>query len=118
MLHRRLRPVTSAVCGAPSEVRVGTDEGLKPAVSYVRSHCYHTYMAKLTLSVDPDVVERAKRFAERRGTSLSDLVERYLDRLTREAPRASQPPVLARLRGILAGGEPDGHRKHLERKYR
>lgn len=76
-------------------------------------------MAKLTLSVDGEVVERAKLFAERRGTSLSALVERYLDLLARDtAPPVEEPPVLARLRGILSAAAPDQHRRHLERKYR
>jgi hypothetical protein len=75
-------------------------------------------MSKLTLSVDEAVVERAKRFAERRGTSLSALVERYLELLTRESAPPAQPPVLGRLRGILAGADVDEHRRHLERKYR
>jgi hypothetical protein len=80
--------------------------------------CYRTYMSKLTLSVDAAVVERAKRFAERRGTSLSALVERYLELLTREPAPSAPPPVLGRLRGILTGAEVDAHRRHLERKYR
>jgi hypothetical protein len=75
-------------------------------------------MAKLTLSVDAEVVERAKRFAEQRGTSVSALVERYLDLLTRKPRPEAEPPVLARLRGILADVDPEGHRRHLERKYR
>jgi hypothetical protein len=77
-------------------------------------------MPKLTLSVDPDVVARAKRLAAERGTSVSALVERYLDRLTREpAPGDAEagPPVLARLRGILRGVDPEEHLRHLERKY-
>ena len=32
-------------------------------------------MSKLTLSMDPHVVARAKRYAERRGVSLSAIVE-------------------------------------------
>ena len=76
-------------------------------------------MAKLTLSVDDAVIERAKAFAERRQTSVSALVERYLARLTEEPqPRTSEPPVLARLRGTLAGADEREHRAHLERKYR
>ena len=75
-------------------------------------------MAKLTLSVDSEVVARAKVFAERQGTSVSGLVERYLDHLTRPSVRGEAPPVLARLRGIAAGGDPEGYRRHLERKYR
>ena len=78
-------------------------------------------MSKLTLSVDEAVIARAKRFAERHGTSVSELVERYLDRLTSPPvpmlPRET-PPVLARLRGLLAGVEPGDPRRRLERKYR
>ena len=44
--------------------------------------CYHTYMPKLTLSVDEKVVRGAKRYAAARGTSVSRLVERYLDLLS------------------------------------
>jgi hypothetical protein len=75
-------------------------------------------VAKLTLSVDGGVIERAKRFADQHGTSLSALVERYLDLLTRPVAATEQPPVLARLRGILAGTDPDEHQRYLERKYR
>jgi hypothetical protein len=77
-------------------------------------------MAKLTLSVEDDVIERAKALAERRGTSVSALVERYLDLITRErrVAKDGQPPVLARLRGALAGTDVEEHRRHLERKYR
>ncbi len=79
-------------------------------------------MSKLTLSVDDAVVTRAKRYASARGTSVSRLVERYLDLLARP-PHASadgSTPVLARLRGSLKGAavDPSGYRRHLERKYR
>jgi hypothetical protein len=75
-------------------------------------------MAKLTLSVDEAIVERAKRYAARRATSVSRLVERYLELVTSPASAASGAPVLARLRGSLAGADPGAHRRHLERKYR
>jgi hypothetical protein len=39
----------------------------------------------VTLSVDKGVVERARRYAARRGTSVSRLVERYLRLLSRHA---------------------------------
>jgi hypothetical protein len=84
---------------------------------YVSKIAYHTCMSKLTLSVDAEVIARAKRLAQERGTSVSALVERYLDRLTAAAPAGEEPPVLARLRGLLRGVDPDEHRRHLERKY-
>jgi hypothetical protein len=75
-------------------------------------------MSKLTLNVDDEVIDRAKRLAERRGTSVSQLVERYLDLLTRPPRKTDDPPVLARLRGMIGGVDPGEHRRHLERKYR
>src|SRR5213596_1005750 len=60
-------------------------------------------MVKLTLSVDKEVVAQAKRYAARRRTSVSRLVEQYLHLLARARPKPGQepPPVLARLRGAL-----------------
>lgn len=88
-------------------------------------------MAKLTLSVDDAVVERAKEFARRRGTSVSALVERFLDALANpgrpmlsqsSAPPASAalPPVTARLVGLLRGAKLDreNYRRYLDAKYR
>jgi hypothetical protein len=77
-------------------------------------------MSKLTLSVDEKVIERAKRFAERRGTSVSRLVEQFLDILAR--PPKPEPeddtPVLRQLRGILKKGDREDYRRHLVEKYR
>ena len=75
-------------------------------------------MPKLTLSVDARVVRRAKRYADAVGTSVSALVERYLDSLTQPAADRDQPPVLRALRGAARGVDPDAHRRHLLRKYR
>ena len=78
--------------------------------------------SKLTLSVDPEVVERAKLWAARRRTSLSRVVEEYLDLVTRpvEPVKDEGAPVLRELRGCLKGARlgRDDHRRHLERKYR
>jgi hypothetical protein len=75
-------------------------------------------MPKLTLSVKHDVVERAKRFADRHGTSVSRLVERFLDQVTRHPDQAETPPVLHRLRGSLKGSDSAAYRRHLKEKYR
>ncbi len=75
-------------------------------------------MPKLTLSVDPDVVRGAKRYAISQGTSVSRLVERYLDFLSRKFDMAEAPPVLRMLRGAARGIPSDAHRQHLLRKYR
>jgi len=79
-------------------------------------------MAKLTLNVDERVVARAKRYAAKRGTSVSSLVEQLLALVVRRTRKDENdlPPVLARLRAELKGSsaEPTAYRRYLERKYR
>jgi hypothetical protein len=75
-------------------------------------------VAKLTPSVDEDVLARAKSFAERKGTSVSELVEGFLDLLSRPAGPPEAPPILKRMRGALKGAKVDDYRRHLETKYR
>jgi len=76
-------------------------------------------MQKLTLSVDERVVERAKRYAQARGTSVSRLVETYLDMVASPAePGARTRPVLTRLRGSMKKGIVGDYHRYLERKYR
>ena len=75
-------------------------------------------MRKLTLSVDPEVVRQAKRYAKARGTSVSRLVERFLGLLARPPVRPDDPPVLRRLRGILKDGDREDYRRYLDRKHR
>ena len=37
---------------------------------------------KLTLSIDKDIIAKAKEFARRSNRSLSDIIETYLERIT------------------------------------
>jgi hypothetical protein len=73
---------------------------------------------KLTLSVDPHVVESAKRYAAAHGTSVSQLVEEFLAAVSAENGPSRITPVLARLRGALRGVSIEDHREHLAEKYR
>lgn len=75
-------------------------------------------VSKVTLSLDGQVVERAKRYARSRGTSVSRLVEGYLGSLTYPEREAGDPPVLRSLRGLLRKGELRDYRRHLAEKYR
>jgi hypothetical protein len=77
-------------------------------------------MVKLTLSIDERVVDRAKRYAERRGTSVSRVVETMLALVSQpetEGP-AGGASVLARLRGSMKRGSVADYRQYLRRKYR
>jgi hypothetical protein len=80
--------------------------------------------SKLTLSVDPQVVARAKEYAERNKTSVSELVQTYLSIVT-QPPKPERtkelPPVLASLRSLVKDDGLDyreEYRKHLAAKYR
>jgi hypothetical protein len=55
---------------------------------------------KLTLSVDPIIIERAKKAAQRKGVSVSEMVEHYLDVIS---DTAGAPTQVAQLRGCARG---------------
>ena len=75
-------------------------------------------MSKLTLSVDPAVVARAKRYAKRHGLSISGMVEAYLSAITAEPSAADRLPVLRSLTGILKRGDVESYHQHVVRKHR
>jgi hypothetical protein len=74
---------------------------------------------KLTLSVDSRVVVRAKRYAARRKTSVSKLVEEYLDLVSRPGSETANedPPVLRLMRGVARGVDPEAYGRYLVRKH-
>lgn len=78
-------------------------------------------MSKLTLSVDDEVVLRAKRYAKQHRASVSEMVEAYLNAVA--SPRVGpgvkkDTPILRSLRGILKRADPKDYRRYLENKYR
>ncbi|HVG09180.1 MAG TPA: DUF6364 family protein [Thermoanaerobaculia bacterium] len=78
---------------------------------------------KLTLKLDKEAIEQAKRYAERRGLSLSRVVESYFLRLAQseEPPREKLTGVVAELAGVLKGvevGDPrEEYTEYLRKKY-
>lgn len=76
---------------------------------------------KLTLTVDEEVIERAHRYGEAHGTSISQLVSDYLSVLAAEAweiDPALYGPTVRQLLGVLPStATRDDHRRHLEEKY-
>jgi hypothetical protein len=76
-------------------------------------------MAKLTLSVDDEVISSAKRYAKEHGTSVSEMVEGYLAAVARPGSAAIRAtPILRSLRGSLNRANLKDYRKHLTAKYR
>lgn len=67
---------------------------------------------KLTLKLDQEVIERAKEFARQRNTSLSMLIENYLQSLTKKSdPEERITPLVKSLSGIIDLPETYDHKK-------
>jgi len=73
-------------------------------------------MAKLTLSVDDNVIARAKRYAKAQNVSISQMVETYLAAVTHPKSMDATPALRA-LRGSLSKATIQDHHRYLEKKY-
>ena len=56
---------------------------------------------KLTLTVEKSVIERAKSYAKGTGRSLSELIENYLDTVTRDEGKKELSPKLKKIVGAV-----------------
>ncbi|MDP2187290.1 MAG: DUF6364 family protein [Sphingobacteriaceae bacterium] len=58
---------------------------------------------KLTLTMDPLIIEQAKKYAKQRGRSLSDLIENYLKAIVMpvEEAKLDLPPTVKALKGAF-----------------
>jgi hypothetical protein len=79
--------------------------------------------AKLTLSLDRDIIEQAKEFARSHHKSLSKLIEGYLRQTTSPDNASKQlTPLVARLSGVIdaqkLGDHQSGYADYLADKYR
>jgi antitoxin component of RelBE/YafQ-DinJ toxin-antitoxin module len=74
---------------------------------------------KLTVRINDQLIKSAKRYAHRRGISLSRLIENYLNSLAVEQDDPLvQTPILQRLSGILPeDASIEDQHKHWEQKY-
>ncbi len=80
---------------------------------YVHEDTY-TMKTKLTITVDREILPRAKRYARARGVSLSSLIEDALRGLT----EPDRPSFADRWRGRFAPSERDDERyRALAEKY-
>ncbi len=77
---------------------------------------------KLTIKLDNDVIFRAKRYAQLRKTSLSKMIESYLDSVTKSASDDIEiTPLVKSLSGVISLPEDYDYKKdrtdYLLRKY-
>ena len=73
---------------------------------------------KLTLTIEKEIIDQAKKYAQFKGRSLSDLVESYFKYLTqsKESQKADLSPKTKKLKGIIKV-EPDfDYKKVLDEK--
>ena len=78
---------------------------------------------KLTLKLNEDIIEKAKEYAKSKKTSLSDLIENYLQKLTSDKKsKKTITPLVKSLSGIISLPEDYDDKKdyteYLTNKYK
>lgn len=79
---------------------------------------------KLTLTIEEEVIKKAKDFAKQQNRSLSDIIENYLKSITKnkvEDEDSELPPIIKSLKGSLKLPADTDYKeeltKRLEEKY-
>jgi macrodomain Ter protein organizer (MatP/YcbG family) len=77
---------------------------------------------KLTIKLDKDVISRAKRYAQHRKTSLSKMIESFLDSVTKNEPDDIEiTPLVKSLSGVIKVPEDFDYKRertdYLIKKY-
>jgi hypothetical protein len=73
---------------------------------------------KLTIRVPRHLLEKAKRYAARNHTTLTNLIEAYLHNIPAEGQHEFSP-IVQRLTGVLSQKVSiEDYHQHLEEKYR
>lgn len=71
---------------------------------------------KLTLTIEQEVIKTAKRYAQKKGRSLSDLVESYLKTLSGKENNADElSPRVKRLVGAISLPEDFDYKETLKK---
>lgn len=78
---------------------------------------------KLTLKLDESIIEKAKDYAKSKKTSLSALIENYLQKITSNKKNQKKiTPLVKSLSGIIDLPKDHDHKKdysnYLTRKYK
>jgi len=79
--------------------------------------------SKLTLKVDKEIIQRAKKYARERNTSLSQMVEDYFDIIVKPAETDIElTPLVKKLSGVVKLPKSYDSRKeyskYLVKKYK
>jgi hypothetical protein len=75
-------------------------------------------ITKLTLTIEKDIIVRAKQYAKNTGRSLSNLVESYLEQVTRnDCQTATISPKLKKIVGAVKLPKHFDEKKTLQNYY-
>ncbi|WP_339707292.1 DUF6364 family protein [Algoriphagus aquimarinus] len=73
---------------------------------------------KLTLTIEQDVIQKAKEYAKDKNRSLSDIIENYLKSLTQEKSEENKPkltPIVKSLKGSFKMPEDFDYKEELKK---
>ena len=73
---------------------------------------------KLTLTIEQTIIEKAKKYADGKGRSLSNIVENYLKAITKEDNIESSglTPVVKSLKGTFKAPKNIDYKKELSKR--
>ena len=73
---------------------------------------------KLTLTIEQTIIEKAKKYANGKGRSLSDIVENYLKAITKEDSKESieLTPIVRSLKGTFKAPKNIDYKKELSKR--
>ena len=73
---------------------------------------------KLTLTIEHTIIEKAKKYANGKGRSLSDIVENYLKAITKEDNNESieLTPIVQSLKGAFKAPKNIDYKKELSNR--
>lgn len=73
---------------------------------------------KLTLTIEQTTIEKAKKYANNKGRSLSDIIENYLKVITKEddIEKIELTPIVKSLKGSFKAPENFDYKRELSKR--
>lgn len=73
---------------------------------------------KLTLTIEHTVIEKAKKYANSKGRSLSDIIENYLKVITKEevTEKIELTPIVKSMKGSFKAPKDLDYKKELSKR--
>jgi hemerythrin superfamily protein len=74
--------------------------------------------SKLTLSIEEEIIQKAKKYARNKGQSLSQIVENYLKAIADKNLKSEEDitPLVKSLKGTFTAPEESNYKKELTKR--